>query len=185
MSMNVQVIRLGLLPPVKRPERKSPPITDSDVGKKLVRLMAEGLLGYCDQQGLPYPKTYQAFEETLVQISRITGFQAGLGFAYKPAHKQFYELLGMNPDYAGRPYPELFKVAEKDASVARGLKLVSAFSTPADPKDRAAAQTRSAKIFREDGGPDFELIAQAFETGDCQRDLVFDEMQVILDERRT
>lgn len=184
MSMNVQVIRLGGLPPVKRPARLSPAITCSDVGKKLVRLMAEGLLGYCDQQRLPYPKTYQDFEETVVQISRITGFQAGLGFAHKPSHRKFYELLGMNPDYAGRPYSELFQIAESDPAVSRGLKLVSAFATPARPEDRAAAQIRSAKIFREDGGSEFELIAQAFEVGDCQRDLVFDEMQEILKERR-
>lgn len=185
MSMNVQVIRLGTLPSVKRPDRKSPPITDSEVGKKLVRLMAEGLLGYCDQQRLPYPRTYQAFEETVVQISRITGFQAGLGFMHKPSHRKFYELLGMNPDYAGRPYPELYKIAESDPTVVRGLNLVSAFATPARPEDRAAAQIRSAKIFREIGGPEFELIAKAFEVGDCQRDLVFDEMQVVLEERRT
>lgn len=181
----IQIIRLGPLPPVRKPERKSPAITDSEVGKKLVRLMAEGLLGYCDQQSLPYPRTYQEFEETVVQISRITGFQAGLSFMHKSSHRKFYELLGMNPDYAGRPYTDLYKIAESDPAVVRGLNLVSAFATPERPQDRAAAQVRSAKIFREVGGPEFELIAQAFESGDCQRDLVFDEIQVILRERKS
>lgn len=183
--MSIQVIRLGTLPPVSKPERKSPPITDSSVGKKLVQIMAEGLIGYCDEQRLPYPRTYQAFEETIVQISRIIGFQAGIFVIHKPSQRKFYELLGMNPDYAGKPYAELFEMAKRDPVLKRGMSLLSAFSTPLNPKTRNETLSINAKIFREIGGPEFELIAQAFETGDCQRDLVFDEMQNILKERRT
>lgn len=170
--------------PVQVRESGAEPITNSQIGAKLVRLMAEGLLGFCDQISLSYPKTIEEFENTLVSISRKTGFQAGLSFKHRPSHRAFYELLGMDSKHAGQPYDQLFKLAEQgDKSVHRGLVLVFAFATTENPEAREKLLARSADIFRNTGGPDFELIAQAFEKGDCQRDLVFEEMQIILAER--
>lgn len=161
------------------------PITESKVGAKLVHLMAEGLLGVCDQFEIPYPRSEAEFERTLVSLSRETGFQAGLSFLHKPSHREFYELLGMNPDLAGVPHALLALLAQESPSIERGLDLAFAFATPVQGEDRKATFEHSAKIFRELGGPEFELIAQAFQAGDCQRDLVFKEMQVIIERRKT
>lgn len=115
--------------------------------------MAEGLLGFCDQLSIPYPKTLADFEATLVHISRQTNFQAGLSFRHKSSHQKFYELLGMNPEYAGLPYQTLIELAKEDASIRRGLMLVSAFSTVGNPAESQRALARSAKLFREVVGP--------------------------------
>ena len=165
---------------------KAPPITNSRVGKRLVHIFARGLISLCREHPdeLPLPRTIDEFQSGIMKFSRRINLQAGVAFLVdRHAHRDFYELLGINPDYAGRPYGELSELVSTDESLARGLKLVSAFATPAHPCDRETAEAayqRSAQIFREVGGPEFEAIAVAFENGDCQYELVFDEMQRLL-----
>ena len=165
----------------------APPITNSLVGKRLVNIFARGVISLCRKypEKLPLPKTIAEFEAGLMNYARLTKFQAGIAFLEdKQAHRDFYELLGINPDYAGRPYAELFKLAESDPTLERGLQLVFAFVTAQNPSDREVALQRSTQIFREVGGPDFEDIAVAFENGDCQYRLVFQAMQEMLQESK-
>jgi len=168
---------------------KAPPITNSRIGRELVNIFARGVISLCRQHPeiLPLPRTIEEFQAGIMNYSRVTNLQAGIAFlADRQAHRDFYELLGINPDYAGRPYDELLELAKSDQSLARGLQLVFAFSTPARPCDKEKAEAalrRNAQIFREAGGPDFEAIAVAFENGDCQYELVFQEMQKLLEEK--
>jgi hypothetical protein len=162
--------------------RKSDPITESEIGRQFVRLLAEGLIGYCNEFKVPYPETLKEYEDVLMVRSRIGNAQAGMAFMHKSSHRKFYQLLGIDPDLAGRPHSELIELAKQDKALAKGLKLVFAFSTPADPSTRQIALKRNADILRTEGGSDFNLIADAFKAGDCQADLVFLEMQNILNE---
>ncbi len=162
---------------------KTPPITNSEVGRKLVNIFARGAISLCKKNAgtFPLPRTIEDFKSGLLSYSRVTGLQAGIAFlADKQAHRDFYELLGVNPDHAGKPYAELFELAEHDESLARGLQLVFAFATAKDPSDSELVLKRNAKVFREIGGPELEAIAVAFENGDCQFELVFEEMQRLL-----
>ncbi len=166
---------------------KVPPVTNSQAGKRLVNILARGAISLCKQHPdvFPLPQTIKEFEVGIMSYSRQTGVQAGVAFLVdRQAHRDFYELLGINPDYAGRPYDELFKIAANDENLTRGLQLVSAFATSKDPSKREEVLRRNAQVFRTFGGPDFEDIAVAFERGDCQYRLVFEEMQRLLSEQR-
>ncbi len=136
-------------------------ITNSTVGERFVDAMAVGLIDFFKAHPeTPIPTTGKEFEQGVVSMARSSGDDGLLAFSYSQRAKmELYALFGTDPEN-----PEL-EVRDK-------LKLIG---------DKSLSNKERADIIRS-FGEEFELLAKAFEAGDCQRPLVFQRFFELMDE---
>lgn len=136
-------------------------ITNSRVGERFTDAMAIGLIDFFKAHPeMPVPTTGKEFEKGIVSMARSSGDDGLLAFSYsRRAKMELYALFGTDPEN-----PEL-EVRDK-------LKLIG---------DKTLSNKERADVIRS-FGEEFELLARAFEAGDCQRPLVFQRFFEIIKE---
>ena len=147
-------------------------INSTQMGRRLVQIMAKGTIAFCKKQGIPIPRTYEEFESGVVQKSKELGLEGSIAFqddeAGNEAVRLFSDPLGISTELIDLPLDELNRKIRESAELQRKFYLLKILLS-------GKIQDKG-EIFGE-LGEEFAPIADAFSKKHCHRKAVFDAMQ--------
>ena len=154
-----------------------PNINATPEGKKLIQLMAQGLLDYLKSQGKELSNTYEEFEKTVVQESRDNKFEGAICFLSPNAQRAFLELVGLPADVYNQ-LREAPKLVLNNHDLFNRLVLSNMIGTG----QGVSNEQRADGI--EKLGEGFKPVADSFRIGFCQRKAVYEAAKLIKEESR-
>lgn len=154
------------------------PITDirsTQLGRRLVKVMAKGTIAFCKKHGISLPATYSEFESTVVQASRECGLEGGIAFEDEEAGNKAVMLfagpLGIDQALLDLPLSELNERIRGSKELQEKFVLLrQLLRGKIQEDDKAFAQL----------GAEFAPIAEAFQRKYCWRRAVFEAMQEVI-----
>lgn len=155
------------------------PTTSQSMLDKLIHIMAKGTLAFHKKHNIPLPRTYEEFENGVVNFSRETDLKGGIAFedpeAGDEAVRLFSEPLGIPSELIDLPLEELDKRIKQDPGLKRKFDLLT---------DLLRGNINSKGTAFKELGEQFAPITYAFKNKICYRKSVFEAMQKMIQEQQ-